>query len=197
MGLLHTETITNVDISVDGTPLCTYTIASEARILTVQIMLSGLLGNDNDYSIYMTRQRGGAGAEYEGCRTVKQVLTGNTTLWGASNLFWCSVGDVVKIYALGTATDTTIDGFIEIWEDVPSDSGTGAISWTLNVNHLGVPIDGVDVWVTTDLAGANVVARGYTDTFGQLTVYLDAGTYYAWKSLGGYTFTNPEAFTVV
>ena len=25
---------------------------------------------------------------------------------------------------------------------------------------------------------------------------LDAGTYYAWKQLAGYNFTNPEAFTV-
>jgi hypothetical protein len=54
----------------------------------------------------------------------------------------------------------------------------------------------VDVWITTDEAGENIVARSYTDASGQVTFMLDAGDYYLWKQLGGYTFTNPEEITV-
>lgn len=74
--------------------------------------------------------------------------------------------------------------------------GSGASTWPITVNDGVNPIDGVDVWISTDIAGTNVIARGYTNALGIITFYLDPGTYYAWKSLAGYTFTNPEAFTV-
>lgn len=75
-------------------------------------------------------------------------------------------------------------------------SGGGSVAKNVYIKHGGVPIDGVDVWVTTDLAGTNVIARGYTNALGLIVFYLDPGTYYAWKALAGYTFTNPESFTV-
>jgi hypothetical protein len=52
------------------------------------------------------------------------------------------------------------------------------------------------VWVTTDLAGSNVVASGVSDALGLVTVWLDSGTYYIFKQLSGYTFTNPETMVV-
>jgi hypothetical protein len=72
----------------------------------------------------------------------------------------------------------------------------GSISWTRAVDDGTNPLDGVDVWITTDEAGENIVARSYTDASGQVTFMLDAGDYYLWKQLGGYTFTNPEEITV-
>lgn len=77
-----------------------------------------------------------------------------------------------------------------------SSSGVGAVSHTITVNSGGSPLDGADVWVTTDISGSNVAARGTTNAFGQVTFFLDAGTYYGWKQLNGYTFTNPTEFTV-
>jgi hypothetical protein len=74
--------------------------------------------------------------------------------------------------------------------------GAGAVAWTVTITVGGLARDGVDVWVTTDLAGSNVVARGTTDALGHVTFMLDAGAYYAWKQLAGITFTNPEGFTV-
>jgi hypothetical protein len=74
--------------------------------------------------------------------------------------------------------------------------GVGAVSHTITVNSGGSPLDGADVWVTTDISGSNVAARGTTNAFGQVTFFLDAGTYYGWKQLNGYTFTNPTEFTV-
>lgn len=76
------------------------------------------------------------------------------------------------------------------------EAGTGAISWPIMVDDGTNPLDGVDVWITTDEAGLNVVARGYTDTLGVVTFQLDAGNYYLWKQLAGWTFTNPEDITV-
>ena len=74
--------------------------------------------------------------------------------------------------------------------------GDGAVEVTLTSKDGADLLEGVDVWVTTDLAGTDIVARGYSNTLGILTVYLDPGTYYVWKQLSGYTFTNPEAITV-
>lgn len=74
----------------------------------------------------------------------------------------------------------------------------GAISWdyTLTDAGDGTPIDGAEVWVTTDLAGANVVASGTTNTSGVVTFMLDAGTYYIWCKKSGYNFTNPDTEVV-
>jgi len=74
--------------------------------------------------------------------------------------------------------------------------GSGASTWPITVNDGANPLDGVDVWISTDIGGTNVIVRGYTDALGLITFYLDPGNYYAWKSLAGYNFTNPELFTV-
>lgn len=75
-------------------------------------------------------------------------------------------------------------------------AGSGSTSTTLTITVSSVARDGVSVWVTTDSAGTNTVASGTTNAFGQVTFLLDPGTYYAWKSLSGVNFTNPETFTV-
>jgi hypothetical protein len=74
--------------------------------------------------------------------------------------------------------------------------GAGATEWDITILVSGSPVDGVEVWVTTDAAGTNMVASGVTDALGVVTFFLDPGTYYAWKQLAGYNFTNPESFTV-
>jgi hypothetical protein len=64
------------------------------------------------------------------------------------------------------------------------------------------PIEGAAVWISTDSAGSNVVWAGTTnasgvpkDTNGE-NPFLDAGTYYVWVQLGGYSFSNPTSKTV-
>lgn len=74
--------------------------------------------------------------------------------------------------------------------------GAGAISTPITVKDGIVPLEGVDVWTTTDLAGSNLVSRGFTDTAGLVTFMLDTGTYYLWMQKAGYTFTNPTTLTV-
>jgi len=76
--------------------------------------------------------------------------------------------------------------------------GAGGLvcTWTQNTS-AGLPMDNCAVWITTDVGGANIVA-GYkiTDSDGQVTFMLDAGTYYIWRQKGGYDFSNPQAWTV-
>lgn len=78
-------------------------------------------------------------------------------------------------------------------------AGAGAITWTytLTDSTTGLPIADADVWVTTDLAGLNIIAAGKSDQAGVTTFYLDAGTVYAWRSKSGYSFTNPHTEVVV
>ena len=107
----------------------------------------------------------------------------------------------LDLVALFTTTDTTVDQ-VDLHSYVPDvileleTLGAGSVSWTVTVNDGTDPLDGVEVWVTTDLAGANVVASGETDALGQVTFLLDAGTYYCWKTLAGYNFANPETMVV-
>lgn len=73
--------------------------------------------------------------------------------------------------------------------------GTGAITVSYYVysdEAETIPLAGVAVWVSTDLAGTVTVATDETNSSGLVTFYLDAGTYYMWRSKTGYAFTNPD-----
>ena len=73
----------------------------------------------------------------------------------------------------------------------------GSETWVLTVESSGVPVAGVECWVSTDIAGSNTVAgTSTTDDFGMVTFYLDVGTYYLWRDSSTHTFPNPTAFTV-
>ena len=59
------------------------------------------------------------------------------------------------------------------------------------------PPVGADVWVSTDEAGANVIAGTLlTDPLGRVTFMLDAGTYYLWVQSTSVTFDNPAVIEV-
>lgn len=76
-------------------------------------------------------------------------------------------------------------------------AGAGALETNITVQVSGLPVDGVEVWVTTDTAGSNVVAGALmTDTLGKCTFMLDPGDYYLWRKKAGYNFSNPQAITV-
>jgi len=76
-------------------------------------------------------------------------------------------------------------------------SGGGAIAFAVTINVDGQPADGVEVWISTDLDGANVIAGTLTtDAFGAANFMLDAGTYQLWKQKAGVTFENPEEIVV-
>ena len=79
--------------------------------------------------------------------------------------------------------------------------GPGADSVTLEIleDDNVTPIADADVWVSTDLAGSNVVAgTSQTNSLGKFTFQLTAGlTYYRWAQKDGINFTNPTSFVAV
>jgi hypothetical protein len=74
-------------------------------------------------------------------------------------------------------------------------AGAGAIFWTYTLNNsaTGLPLADADIWVSTDIAGMNVVASGRTNQSGVARFFLDAGQVYVWCQKSGFNFTNPTA----
>jgi len=93
-------------------------------------------------------------------------------------------------YAAGTA-GAVLGSYI------PS-PGTGSVSYNYTLTETGgtTPIRGVDVRVSTDAAGANIVAYAVTNYSGIASFLLDPGTYYFWRQKTGYTFTDPDVEVV-
>ncbi len=88
------------------------------------------------------------------------------------------------------------DDLKDISDEIGILYGGGPIEKEVSVTDGSNPLEGATVWLTSDEAGENTVASGTTDAFGNVTFYLDAGTYWAWKKLAGYKFTNPEEMAV-
>lgn len=78
-------------------------------------------------------------------------------------------------------------------------TGPGGSSYTITVETTGgAPLQGVSTWITTDVGGNTVIAGPIqTNASGQVTFVLPVGTFYVWRQLANYTFTNPQAITVV
>ena len=77
--------------------------------------------------------------------------------------------------------------------------GAGAIAYTVTLLQPGTitPIAGAEVWVTSNSAGTTVVAGVLlTNSSGQSTFMVDAGSYYLWVQAPGWNFTNPQTFVV-
>lgn len=80
----------------------------------------------------------------------------------------------------------------------------GAVPFTYTVTDSVslLPIEGVEVWFATDLAGSNIVWKGDTDAFGLARDVngelpnLDAGTYYVFRQKAGYIFVDPDTEVV-
>jgi hypothetical protein len=124
-----------------------------------------------------------------------------------------SAGDPMATVVPGAYGTTTAGYKIGTFLDVAVSSrasgavggvvGSGSRSYPITVTRPdGVtPIEGVSVWVSTDSAGANVVAGTLvTDTLGRINTttgfMLDPGAYYLWRQHGSWNFSNPTAFTV-
>lgn len=113
-----------------------------------------------------------------------------TITLAAAPAFTIATGDTVNVVAVPRQLDADISG-------VGGTVGPGAYEHTHTVLVSGVPVEGFALWVTTDTAGSNVIAGTlYTNASGQATFLLDAGTYYMWGQLSGYSPIQGESFTV-
>lgn len=125
-------------------------------------------------------------------------ISANVTLWKGDAVAdapptAAAVADAVWATALPGAYGAGTAG--KLLSDLPS-AGAGAIAHTITVDDGTNPLDGAEVWISTDEAGSNVVAGTLsTDALGRVTFMLDAGTYWKHVQLAGYNFTA-KAFTV-
>lgn len=138
------------------------------------------------------------------------------SLFAPSGGVWAEIGN--GYYSLDlTAMDTNFTGELGVqarlnssgeelqnlvYEVQTSQAIAIAYTYTLLNSTTLQPIEGAEVWITTDVPGVNIVWRGTTDQFGvarDLTAglpYLDPGTYQFWQRKSGFTFTNPTAKVV-
>ena len=82
--------------------------------------------------------------------------------------------------------------------DLVPQIAAGGIATVVECKVGGVPVDGVEVWLTTDEAGANVVhGTIVSDAFGLANFgVIDSGTYFVWRQIAGMDFSNPQSITV-
>jgi hypothetical protein len=85
------------------------------------------------------------------------------------------------------------------WTTAGGTIGSGADSVTLNIKEGGDNVPDAQVWVTSDSAGATVVAGTVTtNSSGDVTFMLDAGsTYYLWMQKDGYNSIQGQSFVAV
>lgn len=75
-------------------------------------------------------------------------------------------------------------------------------TYTLTDSVTTLPLDGAEVWFTVDAVGNKIVWYGVTDAFGVARdaggdlPLLRPGTYYVWRSLAGYSFSDPDTEVV-
>jgi len=100
-----------------------------------------------------------------------------------------------QIARVGADSDT-LETLSDQIDGISGGSGGTATTYTVTDSSTGLPIADVHVWVSTDTAGANVIASGYTDASGEVVFMLDSGTYYVWSMKAGYNFTNPDTEVV-
>ena len=149
--------------------------------------------------------------------TYKSVASGDdvepvpeiTAIGGGGYKFSAAPGETVYVEIDGGAALDGLDRYKALQitpQDVHLDAavssraslGPGGITWTylLTRSDNGLPIADADVWVSTDLAGQNIVASGRTDQNGVVTFHLDAGTVYVWRQKSGVNFANPDTEVV-
>lgn len=118
-----------------------------------------------------------------------------------------AAGDEVQLLIAATVGGVAGKGYI--WQaSLDSAAGTtfpaGAINFTYTITDsvTALPIEGVEVWISTDSPAVNIVWKGDTDAFGVARDVngnlpaLDAGTYYFWRQKAGYIFSDPDTEVV-
>ena len=109
MNQLQTSTLSDQNIAT-ALLVATYT-ATACRGLVISVSLDQIAGNGN-YQAYITRQLAGAGAAYQSVITNEAVPSGVTNHLFNSMEIAVDNTDVVKVYILGLAGDTTTPDII-------------------------------------------------------------------------------------
>ena len=194
---INPDDTSEYQILADDTPLAVdHGIARGGTLTTITLRASASSVN-NIYLCNIVTILGGTG---RGQARLVGSYNGTTKVVTVCGDDWVNTPDDTSIYAMipyGT-TCTSCVGSYALAQIAASVAGSGALSCTWTQKDDGNnPMDNVQVWITTDEAGSNVIAGTLlTDASGEATFMLDAGTYYVWRERAGYNFTNPQTWTV-
>jgi hypothetical protein len=117
---VDTETLSNQNISA-ALLVGTFTNTTRIRKLFINVFLDQIAGN-GAYVCYVTIQRAGSGSAYETIRAIKDAASGVTAITFNSIPVTLNSTDVMKVYVIGLAGDTTTPDIIyDLNEEFPSD----------------------------------------------------------------------------
>lgn len=125
-----------------------------------------------------------------------ELIAFEATIASLSDFFTVNTGQTGAGAVAGSVVHEIGHAVLAIATVFPS----GAIQFTYTVTNsvTGLPIEGVEVWFSTDLGAANIVWKGDTDAFGVARDVLgnlpalDVGIYYVWRQRSGFTFSDPD-----
>jgi hypothetical protein len=182
-------------VTVNGTGLLTAATGTPTGTLHVNGVANGAsltVTGANPYKWAVTLPALSAGD------IVQVYITATISAVNSGGFVWAEVADTKRVSDLvdaaaapsASAIDTQLSGTHGAGQWGGS-AGSGAISKTLTIDDGTTVLDGVFVWVTSDIGGASTVASGYTDSLGHVTFMLDAGTYYVWCQRAGMMAAGP------
>ena len=177
----------------------------------VRVFIDQLSANTGTRSVWLGLLRGGIGSEYR-VQMITQsvsVVSAVTVIFSYYGLFPVANTDILKVYVIGVAGDTTTTDIItEIWEEnytldtvwtdakaayldaaISSvDNGNGgALSLVYTVDVAGVPKEGATVKLFSDSGRTSLVNAKVSNVLGVCTfTNLVAGTYYLTVQMSGY-----------
>lgn len=180
--------------------------ANTVGFYSEQITLSAANGFEvgKSYTVYVAAVVGGVTGTLSHSFQVEAALATAASISSLNNLSAAQV-NAQALAALNTydpPTKAEMDaGFAGISATV---FPAGAIEFTYTVTNsvTGNPIEGVEIWISTDNPATNIVWKGETDAFGiAMDVLgnkpmLDSGVYFFWRQLAGYLFNNPDQESV-
>jgi len=126
MDLLQTSVLAAQTI-VNPLLAATYTATARMELL-INVGLSDVVGN-NVYRSCVTRQRSGAGTEYQSPTSAAVLALTVTTLWLPSLSIAVNSGDVLKVYVQGVAGDVAVGVVTEIFDVTAMASADACEMW--------------------------------------------------------------------
>lgn len=182
---LQTSSLSNQNIAT-ALQIASFTNTTRQRKLYITAFADQIAGNGN-YVIYAKRQLAGAGSAYEiGARTTVAVPSGVTAQAFPTIALMAEVGDVITVFLVGLAGDTTTpDTIVKFAEEfIATDAdGRAGLDWSnigapttaQNLSGTNIDADQVVASVTGNVGGNVVgsvgsVVAGVTLVAGQILV---------------------------
>ena len=144
------------------------------------------------YSVVLFDQAGGGPVAADDAR----IGDTRVMVWdGGSDEITVPVAiDLITDTIIGADSDT-LETLSDQLDVLAAGSGGTMETYTVTDDVTGFGLDGAHVWVTSDIAGANIIWDGFANAAGVVNYWHDLATgttVYLWRELAGYRFDNPD-----